>query len=158
MVREPTLRRWQTVRSEDSSGELQGEPGESQPTESTDDDGARTDFWSIQVDLLHLSSSQWTSSSVLCAEGRNIPYSTKIFWCNKVYSDWSGRFARERCRWLLEFRFKQKLVRFVERFHEVYSIERKISQRIHVVRGVIDKNSNDCQTRSCMTKSMNLNW
>ena len=37
---------------------LQGEPGEFQPTESADDAGARSDFWSIQVDLLHLLASQ----------------------------------------------------------------------------------------------------
>ena len=47
---------------------------------------------------LHLSSSRWTSSSSLCAEGRNIPYSTKIQWCKKVFSHWSGRNARETCR------------------------------------------------------------
>ena len=46
--REPTLRREQPVRSEGFSGELQGEPGESEPTESTDDAEARVDFWSIQ--------------------------------------------------------------------------------------------------------------
>ena len=45
--REPTLRREPTVRSEDFSRELQGDSGESQPTESTDDAGARKDFWSI---------------------------------------------------------------------------------------------------------------
>ena len=73
----------------------------------------------------HLSSSQWTSSSTPCAEGSNIPNSTKIHWCNKVYSHRSGRHARDTCRWLLECRFEQKLVRFVERFHEVYSVERK---------------------------------
>ena len=49
--REPTLRREQTVRSEDFSGELQGESGESQPTESKDDAEARADFWSIQGDF-----------------------------------------------------------------------------------------------------------
>ena len=50
--REPTRRREQTVRSEDFSGELQGEPGESQPTESTDGAEARADFWSIQGDFI----------------------------------------------------------------------------------------------------------
>ena len=30
---------------------------------------------------LHLSSSQWTSTSTLRAEGRNMPYSTEIHWC-----------------------------------------------------------------------------
>ena len=51
--REPTLRREQTVRSEDFSGDLQGEPGESQPTESTDDAEAWADFWSIQGDVIY---------------------------------------------------------------------------------------------------------
>ena len=51
--RESTLRQEQTVRSEDLSGELEGEPGESQPTESTDDAEARANCWSIQGDFIH---------------------------------------------------------------------------------------------------------
>ena len=51
--RESTLRREQTVRSEDFSRELQGEPGDYQPTESTDDAEARADFWSIQGDFIY---------------------------------------------------------------------------------------------------------
>ena len=47
-VREPTPRRESTVRSEDFSGELHGERGESQPTEHTNDAEARADFWSNQ--------------------------------------------------------------------------------------------------------------
>ena len=50
--REPTQRREQTVRSEDPSGELQGETGEHQPTESKGDAEARADFWSIQGDFI----------------------------------------------------------------------------------------------------------
>ena len=50
--REPTPRWEQNVRSEDFSRELQCEPGESQPTESTDDADARADFWSIQGDFI----------------------------------------------------------------------------------------------------------
>ena len=103
---------------------------------------------------LHLSSSQWTSSSTLCVEGRNIPYSTKIHWFTKVYSHWSGRHARETRRWLLECWFKQKLVRFLERFHEVHSFERKTFQWIYVVREETGKSSNDYQTRSRMARSM----
>ena len=49
--REPTLRQEPTVRSEDFSREIQGEPGESQPTESTDDAETRADFSSIQGDF-----------------------------------------------------------------------------------------------------------
>ena len=51
--REPTRRREQTVRSEDLSGGLQGEPVESQPTESKDDAEARSEFWSIQGDFIY---------------------------------------------------------------------------------------------------------
>ena len=50
--RESTLRREPTVRSEDFSRELHDEPGESQPTETTDDAEARADLWSIQVDFI----------------------------------------------------------------------------------------------------------
>ena len=74
---------------------------------------------------LHLPSSQWTSSSTPRAEGRNIHHSTEIHWCNKVYSYWSGRHARETCRWLLECRFEQKLVRFVEGFTKFTPLKEK---------------------------------
>ena len=43
----PLLRQEPTVRSEDLSGEIQGEPEDSPPTQSTDDAEARGDFWSI---------------------------------------------------------------------------------------------------------------
>ena len=42
-----------TVRSEDFGRELQGESGESQPAESTDDADASADLWSIQGDFIY---------------------------------------------------------------------------------------------------------
>ena len=51
--REPTPRREQLVRSEDLSGELQGEPEGVQPTGTKDDAEARTDFWSIKGDFIY---------------------------------------------------------------------------------------------------------
>ena len=65
--REPTQRRKRTVRSEDLSGELQGEPEGPQPTE------LKRWRWSqggLLVDprWLHLSSSHWTSSSMFSCE------------------------------------------------------------------------------------------
>ena len=51
--REPTPRQEPTARSEDFSREVHGEPGESQPTETTDDAEARADFWSIQGDFIY---------------------------------------------------------------------------------------------------------
>ena len=50
---QPTLRREHTERSEDFSRELQGEPGESQPTASTDDAEARADFCSKKGDFIY---------------------------------------------------------------------------------------------------------
>ena len=41
------------MRSEDLSGEIQGELGASQPAEPTDDAEARADFWSIQGDFIY---------------------------------------------------------------------------------------------------------
>ena len=75
--REPTLRRQQTVRSEDLSGELQGEQGEPQRTASKYDAEARKDFWSIQFDFIYRHRIE-TRVPTLCAERRNIPYSTEI--------------------------------------------------------------------------------
>ena len=52
--RESTQRREQLVRSEDLSGELQGETVGFQPTETKDVAEARKDFWSIQGDRHHI--------------------------------------------------------------------------------------------------------
>ena len=51
-IREPTLKRERTVRSEDCSGDLRGEPEGFQPTETKDDAEAWKDFWSIQGDFI----------------------------------------------------------------------------------------------------------
>ena len=72
--REPTLRREQPVRSEDLSGELQGEPEGFQLTETKDDAEARANFWSIQGDFIHRHHIE--PRVQLCAERRNIPSST----------------------------------------------------------------------------------
>ena len=51
--REPTPRWEQPVRSKDLSGEIQGESGESQPTETTNDAEVCAEFWSIQGDVIY---------------------------------------------------------------------------------------------------------
>ena len=78
---------------------------------------------------LHLPSSHWTESSTLCAERRNIPCSTEIHWCRKVHTCRLGHCTRKTNWWLLERRWKQKFVRFVDRFHEIYPIERDTFKR-----------------------------
>ena len=74
--RQPTPRREQLLRSENVKGELQGEPeGFHQPTETKDDAEARNDFWSIQGHFIYCHHIK--RQVQLCAEGRNIPYSTE---------------------------------------------------------------------------------
>ena len=136
--RAPTLRREKPERSEDLSGEIQGESEESPPAGPPDDAEAHGDFWSIERWPL-LSSSHWTTTTTLGAGRRNISYSTEIHWRSEVYSYWSGRHARKEDWWLLECRLKQAFVRLLEKIYEIYSIERKTSKRIYVVREGITK-------------------
>ena len=68
------------MRSEDLSGEIQSESGESQPAEPTDDAEARADFWSIQGDFIYRHHNEPRVQLTLRAEGRNIPYSNKNTW------------------------------------------------------------------------------
>ena len=51
----------------------------------------------------------------------------------------------------------QTSVKFLERIHKVHNIERENSKRVHVVRGEIDKDSNDYQTRSFMARILDKN-
>ena len=50
------------------------------------------------------------------------------------------------------------VVRFMERTHKVYSVERETSKGIQVVWVETDKDSNDYQTRSCMARSLSKDW
>ena len=74
--RVPTLRLEQLVRSEDHRGEIQGESGESQLAEPTDDAEAREDSWSIQRDFINREHTE--SGDQRSSERRIIPCSTEI--------------------------------------------------------------------------------
>ena len=84
--------------------------------------------WRLLVDSrwLHLSSSQWTWSSTLRAEGRNIPDSTEIHWCSQVHSYWFGCVTRETDWRLLEYRFERNFVRVLKRIHKVHLIRKQL--------------------------------
>ena len=53
-----------------------------------------------------------------------IPYSTEIHWRFQNYSHEFGCQAREAHRWSLEYRWISRLVRFLDRFHTIYSTRR----------------------------------
>ena len=64
-------------RTEDFSRKLQGELGELQPAETTDDADARADFWSIQGDFIYRHHSEPRVQFYVPKE-ENVPNSTEI--------------------------------------------------------------------------------
>ena len=69
----------------------------------------------------------WTESSIKCAERRNISCSSEIYWCCEVYKYRTGRGTRKMYWRLLECWWRLKIVRFVDRIHEIYYVERDTS-------------------------------
>ena len=90
----------------------------------------------------HIPPSRWTQSQTLLAERRIIPYTTEIHWRLQNYSYEFGCQARTPHRWLLEYRWVNRFVWFLDRFHSVYSIRRKNLQMD--IRGL----GGDCQESS----------
>ena len=73
----------------------------------------------------------------------------------RIWTIW--RQAWEAHRWLLEYRWVSRLVRSLDRFHTIYSIGRKTSRRIYVVRGEINKKTAYIQARSSMARTVEIN-
>ena len=127
---------------EKTSGELQEDPGESQTTNSTDNAEVLSGFCCIQDDFIHGYYIEFLIQLYELKE--NIFFiSTKYIWCTKIHFYWSGCVAFGTCRWLLECRFKQKLIRFVDRFTKLTLLSENISVDIR------------CQIRSRMIRSTN---
>ena len=155
--REPTLRREPTVRNEDFSRELHGERGESRPTESTDNAEARADLWSIQCEFIYRHHTEpRLQLHVPKEETFRIPLKN-IRVTRSIHADLDVMQEKKIDNyWNVDS--NRPLSVFLERIHKVYSVERETSKRIYVVRGEIDKDSSDYQTRSCMAGSLDENW
>ena len=155
--RESTPRPEQTVGSEDLSGELQGERGEPQPTE------IRRWRWSpcrLLVDSrwLHLSSSQWTSSSpTLHAIEETFPFPMKYIDVTRSTHTDLDVMQEQRIDDYWNVDSNRSLSDSWRGFTK-FTPKKKISQGIFVVWEEIDKSSNDYETRSCMAWSMEHNW
>ena len=117
----------------------------------------RTKWFLVHFMKLHIPPSRWTQSQTLLAERRIIPYSTKVHWRIQNYSYEFGCQAREAHRWLLEYWWLSKLVWSLDRFHTIYSIGRKTSKRIYVVREEINKKTAYIQARSSMARTLEIN-
>ena len=89
-------------------------------------------------------SSQWTSSSTPCAEGRNIPYSNEIYWRNKVHSHESGRHASTTHWRQLECWRRPKVQIRGLVSQNLFYWKRNLPKDKCVVREETDKSSDDC--------------
>ena len=106
---------------------------------------------------LHMPPTRWTQSQTLLAERRIITHSTKIHWRHQNYSNELGCQARASHRWWLECRRSKRFVWFLDRFHSIYSIGRKTSRRICVVRVEIAEQTADIQARLSVARTLGEN-
>ena len=149
--REPTNRREPTVRSDDFSGELQGEPGESQPTESTDDGEARADFVSIPGHFIYSHQNEPRVQPYVPKE-ETFPIPLKyidVTWSNHTDLD---VLQEKRIDDFWNVDSGRHLSNSWRGFTNVTLL--KTSIRIYVVLGKTDKDPNNYQTRSCMARSL----
>ena len=151
--RAPTPRREQLVRSE----EIQGESEESQPAETSDDGKARTDFWSIQGDFICRHHNE-PRVQLFVPKKETFPIPLKyIDVTGSTHTDLDV--AQEKKiddYWNVDPR--KQLSDSWRGLTKFTLLKEKPPKRIHVVRGGIDKDSNDYQTRSCTARNMDENW
>ena len=106
---------------------------------------------------------RWSDKWLLAMSGNFIyrhhvePRVTEVHWRLQNYSPEFGCQARETHRWLLEYRWVKRFVWSMDRFHSIYSIARKTSKRIYVVRGEINEKTADIQARSFMARTLGEN-
>ena len=154
--REPTLRREPTVRSEDFSSYLQGESRESQPAEPLDDAEAWGDFSSIQGDFMCRHHAEHRVQLYVPKEETfNVPLKC-IDVTGSTHTDLDVLQEKK----IEDFRnvdSSKHLSDSRRRFTKFTLLKDKLP-KIHVVREETDKDPNNCQTRSCMARSMDENW
>ena len=106
----------------------------------------------VHVRKLHIPPSRCTKRQTVHAERRNISDSAEVHrryqnhsyvtWCIVGKTNW----------WLLERRWRKRIIRCMDRLHKSHFIERKASWWINMVRGETDEETNDLKTRQCMAR------
>ena len=145
--REPTLRRTQTVGSEDLSGEIQGESEEPQPTEPKDDVEVRRDFWSIQGEFNYR---HHIEARVQLYVPKEETFPTPLQYIDVTRSTHTNLDVMQEKRigdyWNVDE--NRNLSVSWTRFTNFTLLKKEASTRIYVVRGETDKDSCNYQTRS----------
>ena len=137
-------RREQTVRSEDFSRELHGEPGESQPTESTENAEARADSWSFQGDFIYRHHCE-PRVQLYVPKDETFPIPLKyIDVTRSTHTDLDvSQEKRIDDYWHIDS--NKHLSVSWKGFTKIILLKQRPPKRIHVA----DKDSRDYQTRSC---------
>ena len=100
----------------------------------------------------HLSPSRGTQSQTVHAERRIISCS------NEVHRRYQNNTYVTRCIvgktywWLLERRWRKRIIRCMDRHHKIHFIERKATWRICMVWGETYEETNNYKTRQCMAR------
>ena len=125
----PFLRRDQPVRSEDLREDLQGNSEKSQPVDETKDDAEVRNDLLVNWRRFHLSSSRriWSSTRRVERKMSNI---TEVYWRDQDNEHTFRRVAKKSSWRLLERKCGSKLVRLMDRIHEVCTIVWKTSKMI----------------------------
>ena len=117
-----------------------------------------SNYWlSVHVRKLHIPPSRWAKSQTLLTERRIILYSTEVHWRIQNYTYEFGCYARKPHRWLLEYRWINRFVWFLDRFHSAYSIKWRTFGRIFVVWGETDKTASDIQAWPFTARTLERN-
>ena len=152
---EPTLWRESTVRRENLSGESRGDTEEFNLKNQKMTRKSKMTFGLFEVIsfIVILLNPEFQFSE---PKEESFPIPLKFFDVTRsTLSDLDV--AKNTNRRLLECRRKEKSVRFMDRFHEIYVLKRNSSKKIHVGRGETDKDSIEITSRSHMAWRLDEN-
>ena len=155
-LRTSTLIRHRPIRGE-SHHDFLGESEGSLPPlyDSFPDAGeAINDFWSMSGNFIYRHHVE-PGVKLYSPREESFPIPLKYTEVSRTHK--LGCYARKTHRWLLEYRWVKRLVWSMDRFHSIYSIGRKTSRRIYVVREEINEKTADIQARSFMARNLGEN-
>ena len=134
----------QPVRSEDHREDLQGSSEGPQPTDETKDDAeARSDFWSLEGDFIYR---HHVEPRVQLYVPKEDTFPAPLIYVDVTTHTNPDVLQESRIDDYWNVEVDRKIVRLMDRIHEVHSIERKPPKRIYVVRAAAHKDSSNCQT------------
>ena len=154
--REPHPKAGTDVRSEDLSGEIQGESGESQPAEPKDDAEAHADLWSIQGDFIYSHHNELRVQLCVPKE-ETFPFPQKFLDVTRSTHTDQDVLQEKRMDDYLNVDSNRHLSDSWRGFAK-FALLKKNSPKDICGSGETDKDPNNYQTSSCMARSLDEHW